>query len=277
MRWLPVDAYSPCVPLVPLDHGVVLSCWSQGGTGAGTIVLLPGPTDSWRSYQPILDRVPPHVSVVAVSLRGHGDSSKPPSGYRIEDLAADVVPLLDELGIARAVLVGHSGSGLVARRVAVQAPERVAGLVLEASPTTLRGDASLIDFVEAVVSELTEPIDPGFARSFVAGTSTDAIEAELLEVLVEDVLRVPPRVWREMFTSLLGYDDRTELPLVTVPTLLVWGDRDALVPRAMQQELLDLLPQAELLVYRGVGHTPRWEEPQRFADDLTTFARRVLS
>jgi pimeloyl-ACP methyl ester carboxylesterase len=184
-----------------LDSGLTISYRSQGAVSDPTVVLIPGPTDSWRSYQPVLPAIPAHLRVVSVSLRGHGDSSKPTSGYSIEDLTSDVVPLLDALEIHRALLVGHSGSCLVARRVAIQVPTRVAGLVLEASPTTLRGDP----IVNSVVSELTEPIDRDFARSFVADTSTGDLAAGLIELLVEDLLKVP---------------------VVNAPTLLVWGDAD---------------------------------------------------
>ena len=81
--------------------------------------MLPGPTDSWRSYQPVLELLPAWVRAVAVSQRGHGESDKPETGHRVEDFAADVVSLLDALHVERAVLVGHSGSCLVARRVAL--------------------------------------------------------------------------------------------------------------------------------------------------------------
>jgi pimeloyl-ACP methyl ester carboxylesterase len=263
------------VSAITLDSGLTISYRSQGTRSDPSVVLLPGPTDSWRSYQPILQAIPPHLCVVSVSLRGHGDSSKPRSGYSIEDLTSDVVPVLDALEIHRAVLVGHSGSCLVARRVALQAPARVAGLVLEASPTTLRGDPNLEKFVTAVVSELTEPIDPDFARSFLADTSTDELAAELIELLVEDLLKVPVHAWKEMFASLFDYDDTSELPLMNAPTLLVWGDADPLIPRSMQDELVRVLPRAELVVYHGVGHTPRWEEPERFARDITTFASQL--
>ena len=74
------------------------------------------------------------MHTVVVSLRGHGDSDKPKIGYRVEDYVVDVVGFLDALGIERAVLGGHSGSRLVARRVALDHPERVAGLVLEGPP-----------------------------------------------------------------------------------------------------------------------------------------------
>ena len=131
-----------------LDGGLTLSYAEQGERSRQALVLLPGPTDSWRSYEPVLARLPSSVRAVAVSQRGHGDSDKPMTGYRVEDFAADVVPFLDVLGIDRAVLAGHSGSCPVVRRVAIDQPERVAGLVLEASPTTLHGDPRLEEFVD---------------------------------------------------------------------------------------------------------------------------------
>lgn len=185
--------------------------------------------------------------------------------------------MLDELDVGRAVLGGHSGSCLVARRVALDRPERVAGLFLEAAPTTLRGHERLTEFVASVVSELQDPIDAEFARSFVADTSAAGLHPDLVERLVDDVLRVPATVWKEMFESLLHYDDTAELHGLSVPTMLIWGDHDELVPTAMQEQLLHLVPRSQLTVYPNAGHTPRWEQPERFAADLATFARRVLA
>jgi pimeloyl-ACP methyl ester carboxylesterase len=214
------------------------------------------------------------MKVFGVSQRGHGDSDKPSTGYRVEDFAGDVVPLLDALGIDQAVLVGHSGSCLVARRVALDHPDRVAGLVLEASPTTLRGDANLEEFVESIVSTLQDPIDAGFARAFVADTSSDDLPAQLVDELVTELVNVPARVWKETFAGLQIYDDTAELESITVPTLLVWGDADHLVTRAMQDALVDRIDGAELRRSEGVGHTPRWEEPIRFARDVVGFVAR---
>jgi pimeloyl-ACP methyl ester carboxylesterase len=123
-----------------------------------------------------------------VSQRGHGESDKPATGYGVEDFAADVVPLLDAFGIERAVLTGHSASCLVARRVALDHPDRVAGLILEASPTTLRDDAQLLGFVESV-SRLDDPISPDFARSFVAGTSSEHVAPDVVDLLVGNCSR----------------------------------------------------------------------------------------
>jgi non-heme chloroperoxidase len=261
---------------VNLESGLSLSYAQQGNAEDVALVLLPGPTDSWRSYQPVLDRLPSYMHTVAVSLRGHGDSDKPKTGYRIEDYAADVVPLLDALGIERAVLAGHSGSCLVARRVALDNPERVAGLVLEASPTTLRGDAGLQEFVQSVVSSLDDPVSADVVRSFVIDTSSDDVAPEFLDQLIEDVLKVPPRVWKQTFGALLDYDDVASLPRITAPTLLLWGENDTLVSRDMQDQMVRCIPSVELVVYSGVGHTPRWEDPSRFSGDIAAFIAALL-
>lgn len=260
---------------VTLPGGLTLSYAEQGDAAGPALLLLPGPTDSWRSYAPVLPSLPPSIRAVAVSPRGHGDSDKPATGYHLEDLAGDVVPLLDALRIERAVLAGHSGSCLVARRVAIDHPERVAGLVLEASPTTLRGDPALTQLVTTVVSQLADPIDREFAASFVRDTASSALPQPLLEGLVDELLTVPARAWHEMFASLLTYDDTLQLARISAPTLLIWGDADRLVPRQMQEQLVAALPGARLVVYPGTGHTPRWEQPARFADDVAAFVDRA--
>jgi pimeloyl-ACP methyl ester carboxylesterase len=147
-------------------------------------------------------------------------------------------------------------------------------LVLEASPTTLLDHPALRTFVETVVAELEDPIGESFARSFVGDTSSDQVAPELIERLAADVARVPARVWKEMFADLLRYDDTGTLPSIGAPTLLVWGDADAVVSRDMQDELARAMPDAQLVVYAGIGHTPRWEVPARFTDDLVAFVTR---
>ena len=261
---------------VTLTNGLTLSVAEHGDPAGPALLLLPGPTDSWWSYQPVLELVPPSIRTVAVSPRGHGDSDKPATGYRVEDFAADVPRLLDALTIERAVLAGHSGSCLVARRVAIDVPERVAGLVFEASPVTLRANPALAEFVNSVVSRLEDPVDPDFARSFVVDTS-GAVGPEVVDRLASELLKVPAHVWREMFADLLQYDDVDELRHITAPALLLWGDADTLVARETQEQLAALLPGADLVVYGGAGHTPRWEDPARFAADVFGFVEELGS
>ena len=263
------------VSTVKINSNLSLSVASQGDDSGPTLVLLPGPTDSWRSYQMILDLIPTSIRTIAVSQRGHGDSDKPATGYRVEHFASDVVPLLDALSVERAVLAGHSGSCLVARRVAIDHPERVAGLVLEASPTTLVGDTRLQRFVESVVLRLEDPIAADFARAFVVDTSSDDMAPEVVDQFVEDLLKVPARVWRETFEGLLQYDDLNQLASIEIPALLLWGDNDRLVGRQMQEDLEAGMADAELVVYPGASHTPRWDDPSRFASDAASLVKRV--
>ena len=253
-------------------NGIDVSYAHVGDPNASfAIVFLPGPTDSWLSYEPVLRRLPPSVRAIAVSQRGHGDSEKPPGGYGIGDFASDAVELLAALGIDRAVVAGHSGSCFTARRIALDRPDVVAGLVLEASPLTLKDDPGLRGFVTSVVETLDDPIDPEFARSFIVDTSSEATTASAIDVLVDELLKVPTRVWKEVFASLLAYDDVEELGGIVAPALLIWGEADQLVGRAAQDELVHLLQGATLLTYPGVGHTPRWEQPARFVADVVAF------
>jgi non-heme chloroperoxidase len=264
------------VSSVALATGMTLSYGEAGDPMAPAVVFLPGPTDSWRSYEPVLDHFPPSVRAIAVSQRGHGDSDKPPTGYRVEELAADLPLFLDALGVDHAVVAAHSGSCLVVRRVAIDHPERVAGLVLEASPATLRGNTSLAEFVDSIVSNLQDPIERTFARAFIADTSSDQLSPAMVDLLTAEVMKVPAHVWKELFAALLAYDDLDEIDLITAPTLLVWGDADGLVDHEAQTTLAGRIEGAELLVYSGIGHTPRWDDPNRFAVDVADFAQRAL-
>ena len=97
-----------------LSSGLAVSYASIGGRSGPALLMLPGPTDSWRSYAPVLEELPSSMRSIAVSQRGHGDTDKPPTGYRVEDFAHDVPLLLDALGVDRG---GDRGTlGLVSGR-----------------------------------------------------------------------------------------------------------------------------------------------------------------
>jgi non-heme chloroperoxidase len=102
------------------------------------------------------------------------------------------------------------------------------------------------------------------------------LASPLVDLLASELVKVPTRVWKEMFAGLLAYDDLAEIEHITAPTLLLWGDADGLIDRGMQATLAERIRNAELLVYTGVGHTPRWENPTRFAVDVAQFAERSL-
>lgn len=266
---------APKPKTVTLASGLTLSYVDQGDGSASTVVLVPGPLDSWRCYEPVLDRLPATVRGVAYSQRGHGDSDKPETGYTVQQFADDLIAFLDALGLERPVVSGHSGAGLFARRFALDHPDRIAGLVLEATPPTLRDDAGLESFLDSVLSDLRDPVDIELVRRVIGDTTGDTLSATFAEEMVNETLKVPARVWRETFAGLLDYDDTAELGYVAVPVLLVWGDADDLVTSDRQDALISAIPDAGLVTYRGIGHSPHWEDPSRFAADLVTFLERV--
>ena len=139
-----------------------------------------------------------------------------------------------------------------------------------------RGSPAAVELWASVVSGLTDPVDPGFVREFQEGTVARPVPPAFLDTVVRESLKVPARVWRAVFEGFLEADFSARLGGIGVPTLIVWGDRDAICPRGEQEALAAAIPDARLAVYPGAGHAPHWEEPERFTADLVAFTDRVV-
>lgn len=263
----------PAAPrFVTLATGLRLEYLEYGAADSIPAVFLHGVTDSCRSFEPVLHRLPPEIRALAISQRGHGDSGRPDSGYAYRDLSEDLRAFLDALDIPRAVIVGHSMGSMVAQRFAVDHPARVAGLVLAGAFSTLYRDPDLSGFVSASIDSLADPIPEEFAREWQLSTLARPIDPEFLDLVVRETRKPPARVWRAVFHAFLATPDFTrELAAVSVPTLLAWGDRDTYASRAHQDALLAAIPHARFSVYEGAGHTFHWEDPAGFAAELSTF------
>src|SRR5687767_2064091 len=121
-------ATSLVIRSVRLRNGVVLQYVERGDVSGLPVVFLHGATDSWLSFEHVLPLLPFSMRAIAVSQRGHGESSRPESGYRFVDMADDLDQFLDALAIPAAVVVGHSMGSYVAQRFAIDHPERTLGL-----------------------------------------------------------------------------------------------------------------------------------------------------
>ncbi len=120
----------------PLATGVRLH-YAEGGNPTGeAIIFLHGYSDSWFSFSGVLPLLSPSYHAFALTERGHGDSDKPQCCYTVDNFAADVDAFMDALGIEEATLVGGSGGGFIAQRVALDYPHRVSRLILIASGAT---------------------------------------------------------------------------------------------------------------------------------------------
>lgn len=261
---------------VALPDGVELSYVEQGEPSGLPMLLLHGVSDSWRSFEPVLPHLPASLHTFALSQRGHGDSGRPAAGFAPHEFAADVAAFMDVVGLGSAVIVGHSMGTSIAQRFALDHPGRVVGLVLAGSFfASWRGSPAVVDLRDSAISTLTDPIDPAFVREFQESTLARPMPPAFLEAIVRESLKVPARVWRAVFESFLEADFSAQLGEIKTPTLIVWGDRDAICPRSEQEALAAAIAEAQLVVYANAGHALHWEEPQRFADDLVAFAERL--
>jgi len=262
---------TPVIRSVELPSRVKLPYVEQGDPSGVPVVLLHAIADSWRSFELVLSELPESIHAFALTQRGHGDASRPARGYRSRDFAADLVAFMDALHLEAAIVVGGSSGGFIARRFAVEHPERTLGLVFLGSPAILRDKPGVLEMWDSTISELKDPISSDLVREFAESTLTRPVPQAFLETIVQENLKVPAQVWRETFEGLLDDDSLRELGKIKAPTLTVWGDQDAILPRSDQESLAAAITGSRLLVYPGAGHAFYWEDPGRVASDLAAF------
>lgn len=262
----------PTLHEVRIEGGARVPYARSGGRSGLPTILVHGLTDSWRSFEGVMARLPGHLPVLAPTLRGHGDAGRPAGPYDLPALAGELLGLLDALAIERAMVVGHSMGAAVALRLAADHPDRVAGLGLLGGFATLDGNPMAED-LRAAVDGLADPVDPDFAREFQASTLARPVPGSFLDMMVGESLKVPAFVWKAALAGLFATD--TALDRVTAPTLILWGDRDALLPRAGQAALAAALPEARFVAFGGAGHGLHWEDPARAAAELARLHARI--
>lgn len=255
--------------------GVVLEV-EDHGEGVPVVLLhgFPLSSETWRPIRPALERV---ARLITPDLRGFGGSDASEGDYDLDTLAADVLALLDRLGVEGFVLGGHSMGGYVALRIAACQPARVRGLILvdtravaDSAETAARRNASIdwirrrgsADFLADFVPNLLGPATRKRARRFVD---------DLLLLAAE----VPDHV---LIGCLAGMRDRPDstslLPTLDVPALVVVGQDDTVTPPSGAEAMARALPRATLAVIPEAGHTPMVERPVTTAEVITTFLRR---
>jgi pimeloyl-ACP methyl ester carboxylesterase len=263
-------AASSLVRSLELSNRVRLQYVERGDPAGAPVVFLHGFTDSWRSFECVVDLLPTSIRSIMVSQRGHGDSERPETGYAAAELAADVAALLDALGIDAAVIVGHSLGSFAAQRLALDFPDRVRGLVLVGTGLGLKGRPAA-EALLAEVSAVRDPITLEFTREWTRGVFVKPVPEEIVETLARETRKVPARVWQSAVAAIVQTDHSAEIHRITVPTLIVWGDREVVFDRAEQERLVAAIPGARLVVYPGAGHGLHWEERERFAAEVAAF------
>jgi non-heme chloroperoxidase len=178
------------------------------------------------------------------------------------------------VGIEAAVIAGHSGGSYTAQRFALDHPDRTLGLVLIGAFRTVRDNQAVLELHQAV-SEVTDPVHPEFVREFRESCVAQPVPAGFMAEVVAGSMQVPARVWKDYLTGLLEAEVPTDSGVIGAPTLIQWGDQDAICHRGDQDGLLAAIPGARLELYRGAGHCPHWEQPERAAAELAAFGLDV--
>lgn len=261
------------------------------GTGPRTLVLVHGLVlDSHASYYlSIAPGLAAHARVLLYDLRGHGRSEQPPAGYTIDDMAADLVALLDAEGLAAPVtLVGNSYGGQIALRVAAAHPGRVRALAL-IDPQLAAPDfrADLADLLAASPEERDRRAYENIAqwlarhaalRDPAAGSGpAPRTRAETIDDLTHRTRRRPSPGVRTAVglardTALVADLARTppvtdaQIAAVRCPVLAIFGEHSDL--RHGEARLARLLPALRVVVVPGMRHTVLMEAPAAVRDAL---------
>jgi non-heme chloroperoxidase len=257
-----------------LPHGPRLEYAEQGpadGSASINVLMLHGITDSWRSFEPVLPHLPRAWRVVSLTQRGHGGSSLPQAEFSARAFAADAAAAIAALGLPPAVVVGHSMGATHALRLAIDHPELVLAVVAAGAFASFADKPDLLRWVAREIATLGEVVPRALAEGFQRDTVAGPVADGLIETMVDECLRTSAPVWRGAFAGLLAEEIDAELPRITAPVLLPWGDADIYTLEDDQQRLVRAMPQAVRSIYRGVGHALHWEQPERFARDLAAF------
>ena len=251
------------------------------------IVLVHGITSSSRTWKAVMPLLAEHHEVIAPDLLGHGNSAKPRGDYSLGAYASGIRDLLLYLGVPKVTIVGHSLGGGIAMQFAYQFPDRLERLVLVDSGGLGREVNAALRAATLPGAELVLPLlfggalrqagrlaGRGLGRlGLRAGADVRGL-AEGLDSLGEGPGR---RAFVHTARSVIDplgqrVDARDRLYLsADVPTLVVWGERDRIIPLEHGRGAHELMPHSRFEVIPGAGHFPFNHDPERFAAILTDF------
>jgi pimeloyl-ACP methyl ester carboxylesterase len=252
--------------------------------GSGECVVLVGGTScNLGVWEPQWQSLSATFDAIAMDTRGAGQSQQPadPEAYSVERMAADVMAVLDDAGVDRAHIVGHSLGGAIALRAALDFSDRVASAVLHAA---WAGTDDLIDgmFFRPMLCFLSAEDRYGafkLGQSLVMShdylrTRGPSSVADLVRrnfIKPEHPASTPGFVGH--LVAGRGHDERARLDDVRCPVLVIVGERDLNVPISYSEELAADVPGAQLVVLRGPrsSHFIQWEMAEEFTSAITSF------
>ncbi len=245
----------------------------EAGNGDLPILFLHGLGGDAEYWSAELAHFGQSQRAVAWTMPGYG-SSPALNAVTIETLAMAARCLLDRLDIDRAVVVGHSMGGFIAQRLAIDAPERVAGLALVSTTASFGKPGS--SFNDEFLASRLAPLDEGMTPADLAPSVVQGLVAREAAGAIKDkacasMSRISADGYRAALHALTAWDGRKELGALDVPTRCIVGADDPTVPVASMKKLAALIPGADLDVISGASHLVNLEQPDRFRDVLASF------
>ncbi|MCC6146217.1 MAG: alpha/beta hydrolase [Anaerolineaceae bacterium] len=243
------------------------------GNGIPMVLLHGFPLDHTIWY-PVVDILAAAgIQVILPDLRGHGLSPSPEGVYTMNLMAEDILNLLEDLGIEKAVLVGHSMGGYVSLAFSCLYPNRLSGLALvstQASADTPEKRQSRLNMVQEVKRYGVKALCGTMPLKL---TNNEVIQQKIIEI----ICRTTPQ---GIIGALKGMAYRPDfagrLPSISVPTVVVGGLLDAIIPMESFKLMSQLLCKAWLVEIKEAGHMPMMETPEPVAGALCELAQRVF-
>lgn len=255
------------MPSVNLPDGTLYYAETRGaGADQPPLVLVHGAGGSHLDWAPELRRLR-GARVIALDLPGHGKSSAP-GRDTIPAYARDVIALLDALAIPRAIIAGHSMGGAIAQQLALDWPDRVAGLALLGTGSKLPVDPAL---PERIVHE------PDAALDWLAEWAWHPSVSDETRALGRALFAAASRqVMHDDYRACQTFDVRDRLEQIAAPTLVIGAEDDRLVPLKFSRTLAERIPGARLAVIEGAGHMFPLEKAPQVASAIESWLAEQL-
>ena len=232
--------------------------YTRKGTGKPLVLVHGYPLDHtiWDEVRPLLES---DFDLILPDLRGFGESDVVETQYKMVDMAADIAGLLDELGIEKTAIAGHSMGGYVALAFANAYPKRMAGLGLVASqapadpPERKQGR---YEAAEEIMKTGVQPVADGMSGKL---TPDERVQAYVRGLIAKQ----HPAGLAGALKAMAERDDSTSsLSSFQYPVVVIHGEADELIPVQRAQEVKSAISQATLMELSGVGHMPMMEDSQ---------------
>jgi 3-oxoadipate enol-lactonase len=262
--------------LAPMKTGDGRFSYEAAGIAASPpLVFLHGIGGAARAWRGQLEAFSDRYRAIAWDMPAYGGSA-PPAQFSIPGFADALQDFLQAVGATRPILVGHSIGGMIVQQLLATSPGIAAAVVLaQTSPAFGKPDG---DWQKSFIAARLGPLDRGetlasLAPSLVKELTGDNPDPSGMELARSCMAAVPEATYRATMLALMGFDLRSVLKNISVPTLLLSGSKDNNAPAPMMAKMASYIPSASYVELEGVGHLANLERPDAFNAALDSFLK----